>query len=80
MREISTVLSESVRLAESARVSREMRETWQVCCLLLLVNSQRKCADITVNNTINFVLKLQSAFCSFETITVSKCCLIKLLP
>ena len=31
MREISTVRSESVRLIENARVSREMRETWQVC-------------------------------------------------
>ena len=30
MREISTVRSESVRLIENARVSREMRETWQV--------------------------------------------------
>jgi len=31
MREISTVRRESVRLIENAWVSREMRETWQVC-------------------------------------------------
>jgi len=31
MREISTVRSESVRLIENAWVSREMRETWQIC-------------------------------------------------
>jgi len=35
---------------------------------------------IIINNTINLFLKLQSAFCEFHTITVSECCLIKLLP
>ena len=35
MREISTVRSESVRLIENAWVSREMRETWQVCIFAL---------------------------------------------
>ena len=35
---------------------------------------------IMVNNTVNLFFKLQSAFCSFKTITVSECCFIKLLP
>jgi len=36
---------------------------------------------IITNNTINlFFFKLQSAFCHFQTITFSECCLIKLLP
>jgi len=35
---------------------------------------------IIINNTINFFFfKLQSAFCYLRTITVSECCLIKLL-
>jgi len=41
---------------------------------------ERKCAKILINDTINFFLKLQSAFWQFQTITVSECCLIKLLP
>ena len=35
---------------------------------------------ITVNDKIKFFLKLQSAFWSFQTVTVSECCLIKFLP
>jgi len=35
---------------------------------------------ILTNDTINLFLKLQSACCQFQTITVSECCLIKLLP
>jgi len=37
---------------------------------------------IRINDTINFFLKLQSAFWKFhfKPCTVSKCCLIKLLP
>jgi len=34
---------------------------------------------IIINNTTNLFLKLQSAFCYFQTITVSECYLIKLL-
>ena len=33
---------------------------------------------IILNDTINF-FKLHSAFCKFQTITVSECCLMKLL-
>jgi len=33
---------------------------------------------IIINDTIKLVFKLQSAFWSFQTITVSECCLIKL--
>jgi len=29
---------------------------------------------------MNLVFKLRIAFCQFQTITVSQCCLIKLLP
>jgi len=41
---------------------------------------ERKCAD-NYNNTINLFLKtrLASAFRQFQTITVSECCLIKLM-
>ena len=35
---------------------------------------------IIINDTMIFSLKLQPAFCEFQTITVSECCLIKLLP
>ena len=34
---------------------------------------------IIINNTLNLLLKLQSAFWQFQTVTVSECCLIKLL-
>ena len=41
---------------------------------------ERKCAE-NYNKWHNiFFLKLQPAFCEFQTITVSECCLIKLLP
>jgi len=35
---------------------------------------------IIVNDIINLFFKLQSAFCWFQTITVSVCCLTKLIP
>jgi len=35
---------------------------------------------IIINDTINLFLELQSAFWKFRPITVSECCLIKLLP
>jgi len=35
---------------------------------------------IITDDTIVFFLKLQSAFWYFQTITVSECCLTKLLP
>jgi len=35
---------------------------------------------IIMNDIINLFFKLQSAFCWFQTITVSACCLTKLLP
>jgi len=41
---------------------------------------ERKWAENYTNNTKFFRLKLQSALCKFQTITVSECCLIKLLP
>jgi len=43
--------------------------------------SHNVCRKFIVNNTINlFFFKLQSTFWQFQTITVSECCLIKLLP
>jgi len=41
---------------------------------------ERKPAEIIINNAINIFLKLQSTFRKFQTITVSECCLTKLLP
>jgi len=41
---------------------------------------ERKPAEIIINNAINIFLKLQSTFWKFQTITVSECCLTKLLP
>jgi len=35
---------------------------------------------VIINNTINLFFKLQSAFCQFQTMIVSECYLIKLLP
>ena len=35
---------------------------------------------IILNDTINLFFKLQSAFCKFQTIAASECCLMKLLP
>jgi len=35
---------------------------------------------IVVNNTVNLFFTLQSAFWQVQTITVSECCLTKLLP
>ena len=35
---------------------------------------------IILNDTINYFFKLQSACWQFQTITVSECCLMKLLP
>ena len=40
----------------------------------------RKCAENYNKKHNKFILKTQSAFWSFQTITVSECCLIKLLP
>ena len=46
-----------------------------------VANTERNCRP-TENynkfNTINLFLKLQSAFCQFQTVTVSECCLTKL--
>jgi len=36
--------------------------------------------EIIINDTINSFFKLQWASCRFQTITVSECCVIKLLP
>ena len=51
-------------------------------CRLLrsLPTENESVPKIIVNNTINLFFKLQSAFCKFESITVFKCCMIKLLP
>ena len=35
---------------------------------------------IIITDTVNLFFKLRSAFCYFQTITVSECCLIKSLP
>ena len=35
---------------------------------------------IIINVTVKFFLKLQAAFWLFQAVTVSECCLIKLLP
>ena len=35
---------------------------------------------IIINDAVNFFLKLQSTVWQFQTITVSECCSIKLLP
>ena len=37
-------------------------------------------SKIIINNTVNLFFKPQSAFWKLQTITVSECCLIKLLP
>ena len=49
--------------------------SWAMC------KSAPRSRQITIilNDTINFSLKLQSAFCYFQTMTVSECGLIKLL-
>jgi len=39
-----------------------------------------KVPKIIINDRIKFFLKVQSAFCQFQTTTVSECCLKKLLP
>ena len=49
-----------------------------VKCLLSAGNEN--VPEIIINDSVNFFLKLQSAFWWFQTITVSECCLIKLLP
>ena len=36
--------------------------------------------NVMVNDAIDLFFKLQPAFCEFQTVTVSECCLIKLLP
>jgi len=49
---------------------------WRHCTLCIRNESVPK---IIISDTINFFLKMQSAFWQFQTITVSECCLIKLL-
>ena len=44
------------------------------------VTGNESVPKIITNNAIFFFLKPQSAFWKFQTITVSECCLIKLLP
>jgi len=46
----------------------------------IIIIENESVPKFVINNTINLFLKRQSAFCSFQTITVSECCLIKLLP
>jgi len=41
---------------------------------------ERKCAENYNKWHNKIIFKLQSAFCSFQTMTVSECCLIKVLP
>ena len=36
--------------------------------------------NVIVNDAIDLFFKLQPAFCEFQTVTVSECCLTKLLP
>jgi len=45
---------------------------------LLTGNESVGLPKIIISNTINLFLKLQSAFCQFQTVTVSECCLTKL--
>jgi len=53
------------------------REATVPLCYVIVNESVPK---ITINGTINLFFKLQSAFWQFQNMTVSECCLIKLLP
>jgi len=45
-----------------------------------MITGNESLLKIIINNAINIFLKLQSTFWKFQTITVSECCLTKLLP
>jgi len=72
-----TLISETPRKFRSySFTGREISFHWSVI-------GNESVPKIIINNTIIFFslkLKLQSSFWLFQTITVSECCLIKLLP
>ena len=57
-------------------------KTLKSCTGLLLLRApigKEGVPKVIINSTINLFFKLQSAFWLFQTITVSECCLAKLL-
>jgi len=56
------------------------QHTWRPLPLWTMHDTERKCTENYNKGHNKFIFKLQSAFWLFQTITVSKCCLIKLLP
>jgi len=57
----------------------ELNKRWTFLYDMLCVGNE-SVPKIIINATIKSFFKLQSAFWKFVTITVSSCCLIKLLP
>jgi len=52
---------------------------YALCCDIHSPYRERKCVENYTKQHNKFIFKLQSAFWYFQTITVSECCLIKLL-
>ena len=72
---VSTVAQQLTEFRLTQRVARSLCGRQQGC-----LYRERRCAEHHDKWHSNFFLKLHSAFWWFQTVTVSECCSIKLLP
>ena len=83
-----TCVDTTARALNSAEYASEVTTLWRytnlfiiIIIIIIIIRNESVQPKIIINDTIKlYFLKLQPAFWKFQTITVSWCCLTKLLP